>query len=324
MTRKYNMDLLRIISAMAIIVIHIVTAPVAHSAVRIDTGIITFLTLTHALMKWAIPVFFMITGYCMLLKEECTYKYCFQHVLKYICVLFTVGLFYSLLEEFFYARDIGISNVAKSVVNVISGNLWDHMWFVYTIIGIYLVMPVIHTFMKQNEESIFILTGLLFLFNIFFPFVQKWILVKADFPFGGYLFYVCFGGVIARSKTITKNVFLCCISGVVSIAWILISNDKDIFGYNHPAICMIAVSIFILFSSIEIAPNKFIRIISECTWGIYLIHPFFINIVIKVLKIDLLSSMVYVKLLIFAIIMFLFSFFATYMLRKIPCIKKLF
>ena len=96
------------------------------------------------------------------------------------------------------------------------------------------------------------------------------------------------------------------------------------FGYRNILVCLIAMSIFLLVSQMEIRSNKLILKISECTWGIYLIHPFFINIAIKVLKIDLLTSLPYVKLFVFTVLIAVISFVATYILRKIPFVKKLF
>lgn len=74
--------------------------------------------------------------------------------------------------------------------NVIAGKLWEHMWFVYAIIGIYLVMPVVHGFIKLERKDSFILTAILFAFNILFPVFQKWIPIGVELSFGGYLFYM--------------------------------------------------------------------------------------------------------------------------------------
>lgn len=108
MNRKYSIDILRILSAIVIIIIHVVTSPVANSTNIIEVSLENNLNLIHNLMLWSVPVFFMITGYCLLLKKECTYRYCFSHVLKYIAVLFTVGLFYALLEEVYSVKSINV------------------------------------------------------------------------------------------------------------------------------------------------------------------------------------------------------------------------
>lgn len=324
MERKYSIDILRIISAIAVIIIHIVSAAIANSAVEIDTSLITKLNLIHTLMNWSVPAFFMITGYCLMKKKECTYEYCFSHVLKYVCVLFTVGLFYALLEEVFVSKTLNFSILIQSVKNVISGNLWDHMWFVYAIIGIYLVMPVIHTFMQQGTSNICILTALLFLFNILFPTIEEWISVEAVLPFGGYLFYVCLGGAMAKINISNKLSHTISFAGLLSSVWIVFGATTQKFGYNHLAICLITMSLFLMINKINIKPNKLILCISNCTWGIYLIHPFFINVAIKLLKVDVLTSQPYVRLFVFAVVISCASFLSTYILRKMPLVKKLF
>ena len=199
--RKSSIDLLRVLSAFAVIVIHIVSAPVTNSNTEIDISIVNTLNTIHVLMNWAVPVFFMITGYCLLQKAEVTYRYCFNHVAKYIGVLFSVGLSYALMELIFSAKTINAWIIVEAIKNVIVGNIWDHMWFVYEIIGIYLVMPVIHTFMQQGRKNILVLTSLLFVFGILLPTLEKYVDVGINIPFGGYLFYVCLGGGISQNNS---------------------------------------------------------------------------------------------------------------------------
>lgn len=324
MTRKYSIDILRIISALAVIIIHVVSAPVANAIGTVPASLEQSLHLIHILMKWSVPVFFMITGYCVLSKKECSYKYSFSHVGKYIGVLFTVGLFYALLEQVFAFRTFNLDILKISLFNVISGNLWDHMWYVYAIIGVYLVLPVLHSFFQQGEKNIYILTGLLFLFTILVPTVQGILPVGIDFPFGGYLFYVCFGGLVAKCH-ISKNVYGCSvICAVISVVYIILTHVTRDFGYNSLAVAVIAMSVFLLVSKLDIKPNEIILKVSACTWGIYLLHPFFINIILKLFKIDLLTTLPYLKLVVFLIVIAVMSYVATYILRKIPFIKKLF
>ena len=71
MGRKYSIDLLRVFSAIAVIIIHTVSSPVANSTVEIDALLLSNLSMIHSLMNWSVPVFFMITGYCLLKKENC-------------------------------------------------------------------------------------------------------------------------------------------------------------------------------------------------------------------------------------------------------------
>ena len=198
MERNYSIDLLRIISAVAVVIIHVVTGPANSYGAELDANLVTNLETVHIMMKWSVPVFFIITGYCILNKKEYTYTDCFKHIWKFILVLLTIGFSYALLEEISINKTIGLSGIMRAFKNVISGNLWDHMWYVYDIIGIYLVLPVLHLFMASGKKNRFIITGLLFFFTIIAVSISPWIAIGVNIPFGGYLFYVCFGGMVAK------------------------------------------------------------------------------------------------------------------------------
>lgn len=324
MNRNYSIDLLRVASSIAVILIHIVSAPIVNSSSVIDSSIIGALKLIHILMMWSVPVFFMITGYCMLKKSECTYKYCFKQVLKYVCVLFTVGFFYSLLEEVFSTSCINISTIKNSLFNVISGNLWDHMWFVYSIIGVYLGMPVLHRFIRESEKDAFVFLILLFFFTIISPSFSSVITVGIDFPFSGYLFYVCFGGFIAKYNVRNDVSFFGFLAGVCSVFWIIVCGDGYSLEYSSLPISLVSMAVFLFVSQLKIGNNNLILLLSSCTWGVYLIHPFFINLAIKFFNIDFLVDFSFVKLFLFFVVVSLLSFMVTYVLKKIPYIKNLF
>ena len=148
--------------------------------------------------------------------------------------------------------------------------------------------------------------------------------VGVSIPFGGYLFYVCFGGLVAQGGITNKLLYMIAPLGLLSAVWIIFGPDTQKFGYCHLAVCFMAMNIFLFVSKMDIKPSKTILCISSCTWGIYLLHPFFINVVIKLLKINVLSVFPYIKLLFFALFVSFSSFAATFILRKIPYIRKLF
>ena len=324
MERKNSIDLLRIISAVAIVIIHTVSTPVAHITEDIDEFLWCNLFFIRTAVKWAVPVFFMITGYCLLKKPSLTYKYIFTHIWKYVCVLFTVGLSYALMAEFFEYRTINLAIFGQAILNVIAGDLWDHMWFVYAIIGIYLVMPVIHRFMYQDRQNGLILTALLFAFNVLIPTFEDFLPVGVQLPFDGYLFYVCMGGLLAQQEPSKKWTAAIYLSGILALGWLILFWGYWDLGYCHLAVCAMAVSVFLLVSRLNVKSGKLLLGLSGCTWGVYLIHPFFINVAVKVLEIDVLTSYAYVKLLALLLAVLAVSFGCTFVLRKIPLVKKLF
>ena len=317
MERKHSIDLLRIISCLAVIGIHVLSGPMTNYNEILDAGLVTFLKKTHIMLNWAVPVFFIITGYCILSKPEYTYANCFKHVRKFMVLLATVGFAFSLLEEFFNVRTFNFSIIAAAVRNVISGNLWDHMWYLYAIIGIYLVLPVLHLFMTSTKNNRLLLTGLLFFFTIVVPSIKPIVAIGVDIPFSGYLLYICFGGMVAKGDFSKKQSISIVMAGLVSAIYILLSPFADDFGYRSPAICLLACSIFVVFALLDVKTSKFISIASQCTLGVYLIHPLFLNVAIKVLKLDFLSRMPYFRLACLYVAVSLISFFTTFTLLRI-------
>ena len=324
MQRNSSIDILRVAASIAVVFIHVSTAPVGSAADVVSGGILKNLELIHILMQWSVPVFFMITGFCMMQKDNCTYSYCFSKVLKYVGTLFTVGLFYALLESVFTEKTVNLKILWNAVKSVIGGYTWEHMWFVYAIIGVYLVLPVIHSFMKLENRNPLIITLILLVFNILIPVISKYIPFGVELPFDGYLVYVCFGGMIAKYKVDKKWSYLSFFVIALSVIYLFVNVGKELFVFKHPVVCFMAMGIFLLVSWGDFKDNKIISEIAKCSWGIYLIHPFFMNIALKVLKLDLLSGMLYIKLFLFAVVLFMISLLSTYILRKIPMIKTIF
>ena len=145
-----------------------------------------------------------------------------------------------------------------------------------------------------------------------------------QYSFCGYLLYVCFGCLISQCHITKRYLLVFGILATGSVIWIFTGCHDDSIGYKHLAVCMMAFFIFVAFSKLNINGTQVIQTLSSCTWGIYLLHPLFINFTIKLLNLDVVSSYPYLKMTFLTIIIFMISFASTFVLRKIPLIKKLF
>lgn len=321
--RHYGIDALRVICSIAVVLIHIVTAPVSAAKTVIDGQVLHRLNVIHNMLNWSVPCFFIITGFCMLAKDECSYRYCLSHIKKYILCLMTIGFVQALLECIYIERQISLNAKVYAAANVIAGNLWDHMWFVYSIIGIYLVLPVLHTFINTSKESAWILTGILFVFSVLFPFIERWLCVGVHLPFGKYLFYVCVGGIIARYSLSNKSKLICYILGFISIFRVILGRFESVLTYTDPSICLMAVALFVLFSEKKNGKFRVVHTLAKDAWGMYLLHPFVINLVLKFMSIDVLTAFPFMRLFIFAVGTISVTYGMIFVLRKIPVIKRI-
>ncbi len=329
-TRKNSLDILRIIAAFAVVLFHVLGSS-ANNDPEIQQNIHRAATAFSAVLQWHVPVFFMITGYLWLSDDKnCTFKKMLPNIRRFIFVLFTFGLGYAMMERFFAERSVSITLLWASLQDVLTGSLWDHMWFVYTIIGIYMVLPVFKPFFALNStKTLAVFSGLLCLFTIVFPVLktETGYSVPIVFPVGGYMFYICAGGLVAKwnpmqlkTAIIAISLFICSMFAVllIKIRASQLENCISLFS------CISAVSLFIaIIVFMNDMPNiLWVRRLSDCTFGIYLLHPLFINIMIKLFHIYPLRYLPFLSITGAFIAISGLSYLSAYLLRKVSWIKK--
>lgn len=147
------------------------------------------------------------------------------------------------------------------------------------------------------------------------------------FPMPTSLLYVCIGGLLARVDISKKKFFfgiiLLCSSTLVfliSLKW----EDAKVFC---PALILVSTVciyfiVYRLFNNSIHSTPSWICALSNCAFGVYLIHPLFINLTIKIFHINPLYFCPVVSISITAVFIFVISFLVTHILRKIHMIKK--
>jgi len=318
---------IRIIAAFAVVMIH--TRALTNYE---DSAGYSFM---HNCILWCVPVFFMITGYIFLgVKKNITYKNVWKHISKFLVSLFTLGWFYAILERFFAHKTISLPMVFGAIGDVFCGNLWDHMWYVYAIIGIYLVLPVFSAFVSTGRNNLYILTALCGLFNVVLYEISKRGICQIgfNFPFGGYCFYVLTGAVIhSIGEKGVRKLFLPSVTSlalVIGILYYMIFglNLELVTDYNFLYVAIMSVSVFVICVVLceKIKDGRFLKLVADATWGIYLIHPFFIHLFVKLLKVSIAEYNQLFAFPVASFLVFAISALAVFVLKKTPLVKWLF
>lgn len=326
------MDILRVSAALAVALYHVLTG-----AVSLDPAVSEFTaSVIEALSRsllWHVPTFLLITGFLWLSDEkECTWRKVLPGIRRFVLVLFTVGLVYAMLERFFRYRYFSLELFGWSVFDVLIGDLWDHMWYVYAIIGIYLVLPVIKPYFKHSSvKDISILCGILFVFTIVLYNVQccTGYVFPVSFPMANPAypaFYICVGGLISKLKLPEKTPVVGSIAFGLSVCtcFAMMMLAPQWVQWTNIFSCISAISLFVtvkvLAENTEEIP--WLRCVSECSFGIYLFHQFFINILLKMLHWYPLRIVPVLSLPGAFAVVTLCAFLVTFLLRKIRWVKK--
>ncbi|SNR86462.1 Surface polysaccharide O-acyltransferase, integral membrane enzyme [Hymenobacter mucosus] len=125
--RNYTIDMLRAIGAFCVIMLHM---PYSDLSAR---GV----SAMSLCARWAVPFFFLVSGYFFEKKSKANLDQAFMHVLKNLVAIFALAnivyLFIALKTEYYTAADI------FSVKSLILGD-YIHLWFIGSMIFGYITL----------------------------------------------------------------------------------------------------------------------------------------------------------------------------------------
>lgn len=153
--RVWCFDWLRVSGCVAVVLIHCFATLLDNAPIG-EVGVGRALAWTEILVigcRWAVPVFFMITGALLL---DPTRELGLQKVRRYVGrmagVLLTFGTLYALMELVFDARSLSAGMIPEAILDVLQGRGWAHMWYLYDLVGIYLLLPILRAFAASSDE----------------------------------------------------------------------------------------------------------------------------------------------------------------------------
>lgn len=336
-------DVLRTIACVAVVMIHI-----CDGYAEGEVGTLNFWVgnVLDSLSRIAVPIFVMISGALMLDEDyEFTAEKLKKHLVKMLVFFLTWSAFYAL---FFYVFNPLISSRPISIGSVIAafieGNY--HLWFIYMITGLYLILPILRLFVKKcNKKYIeyFLLLSLIFTFLLpqiasvgmyFSPAfkVLHEVLNTLNLKFvGGYVTYFILGWYINNFGLKDKNtIYLLGIVGyIITVGGAFLFGalfKANAFFYNNLYLnvlaCAVAVFLFVKSAVKEKEKGGVTAFIAKHSLGIYAIHAFFLSIVFKALKVAGINNALIVIPVSFVAV-FGISLFASFIMSKIPLLKKI-
>ena len=334
------MDFLKFISCLGVVIFHVASETwYSYEYFKIDNLWIIDNTY-KGLLYSTLPVFVMITGANILDREISIRKIYAKYIPRVLFFLLVWG-------EIYYAfqyRVFNLNSIFKCLENILCGKAYTHLWYLYMLLGLYLITPVVSIVCRNaNKSQMQYLMVLLFVF----AFVARYL--EAVFPsvvelkdalylsFPNFLlFYI--GGFYCKKYSISKSqkIVLYISTAIILGALIIYSNYESLIrnvpvetiGVLHLGNCLLSFSSFVIAKDMSkiIEDCRFITIINNfinpLNFGIYLIH----FIVIKVLAengIDghFINPIFGIPIL--GLFVFLFCSLVVFVLSKIPILKKL-
>lgn len=332
---RLSVDLTRVISALAIILIH----TVAGSYFLIGTIGYKNWILSSALgwlAIWGTPVFIMLSGYLLIGSSRVKNypDFLARRANKILIPLLFWNIFYYLFDHGFSG---GTFN--DFVYQLIHAGTHSHLYFLNAMAGLYALTPLLSKVAKKANLTIVVpvLVLLSAVYHFSYSFLgtpQLDTLFTLFIPYLGYYLAGFWIGNMKKIKYGALKSILAFSSLVLSIfitrklAFIFATNDQDTILVSRLSLPVAATAIMVFYNLISVT-NKtlksfsFLPNLSALSLGVYLIHPFWLEL-FKLFPIysHLMVSNYWVWFSGLFVLTTVVSFVSVYLLKKIPLLNR--
>ena len=324
--REYSFDVLRVIAMVMVIIIHVSNVYCRNFELLGNDQYIVSL-IFNTVSRISVPIFFMISG-ALLLDRKFNKKKYFSRIFRFLLVIVVWDIIY-LVWEYFY---LGVSY--DKLYMLFIEPYRAHLWFLYTIIILYILQPLLKLILDKSNNLVKIL---LFILWLVLSSISLYDLNIANlFTLFGYIGYFVIGKYLyefVKNNDLNKYNILMVILLVLSYIESVYLNYKAsydlnmfynlFFAYRSPFIILASFIAFILCYNLfhNKKSNKTIMIISDVSFGVYLIHGMFLDITTKNFDYSLTNS--FIGIILFTLFIAICSILVVYFLRKNNCLKKI-
>lgn len=284
----------RAIATIAVIILH-TAAPILYRYNEVYVEYWWVGNIFDSAVRFSVPLFFMISGTLLLSRDYNLNDF----LLKRFWRIVPPFIFWSLIYIFFDAVVSDTDYTKLSFGKLIIRNLFQgsqfHLWFVYTLLGLYLFIPILRVWIKNStKREIQYFIALWFVSTIYL--IANWgnYLPQINLiHFSGFIGYFVLGYYLTYfHRNLKKVPIFLFLSGVIItiIGTFFLSQHENQFSsmfYNYlsPNVVASSVGIFLLIKKSSIKSKKLsyiICFISNYSYGIYLSHILVLRLLEKI------------------------------------------
>ena len=271
------------------------------------------LSFYNAASRFCVPLFVMISGALLLTPDEeiPLARWYTRNVLRLVsCLLFWSALYYLCVV---YARDPSFQwrdfDPRRFIAEVMGGHPHHH-WFLFMIISLYIVTPLLRHIARSRKLTVYflVLWGIfeigaynLHLIGTAFPEMGEsglfWLNQTASFTnkvtpsmVMGMSGYMVLGSYLHSNPPRSSALYGLQSMGLVGLAVTLMGTyavsmregqlAEMFYSTRSLAVLAMSVAVFVSARALWPAPtrneNRLLRTVAECSFGVYLIHDFFL------------------------------------------------
>ncbi len=289
--KNYQLEVLRVISCINVVLIHVCNL-YSRSFADITGGEYVFSVIINAMARTSVPIFFMISGATSLGSHYDFKKYA-KKIVNMAAVLLLASVLYRIWNIVYFDRAYDYHDIFDTPTKL-------HLWYLYAYLGIMIMLPFLQSMMRNLEKKYEILFVVIwFIFIIAYRVLDRLNMdIGYPLPIIGSTYYVGYfviGYLICKYLKEIKisRIWLFVIrygSLLITVLFMCygsFSRGKHYdwyWQYRALFIALQSIALFILIASHTpkkhtIFGRDFIKDIARLSFMIYLIHPFFLDII---------------------------------------------
>lgn len=331
-------DLLRLLASFAVVVLHISAQNWA--TLGADTAVWRVFNLYDGMVRWSVPVFVMISGALFLERPPTWEKLWRKHILRIVTAFVFWTLVYALIS---YVRD-GTHGTAL-MRELLHGHY--HMWFLFTIVGLYMIVPFLSELVKSERlVRYFLLLSLLETFLL--PQIDSLLAANAaDGVYAldgmlsylrinfvlGFTGYFLLGWYLHKKQLGKRAVLAICVIGVLGFVstilftrlWSLRQGEPSqlFYSFLNTNVLMEAVIVFVLAKQFYRGRGaRFLSALSKYSFGAYLVHALVIEALERYLGLTTMSFSPVLAVPAISLLVLAISYALSWVLYQIPVLGK--
>jgi surface polysaccharide O-acyltransferase-like enzyme len=303
-------DLLRVVSMFSVVMLHVMSG-----TLWTGFGSLTWhgANILSTIMSASVPIFFMISGATLLGSEKTnSISYTLKKRFPKLFVPFLgwsfMAIVYYFLLQYSVSGNFDRSIILSRLLYMPSQATTIHLWFMYAIIPLYLISPLLKRMVDGLDEKSYVYGLFLwFIFSSLLPTVSSFIsdafrplfVLNREFSLhflGGYLGYFLAGYYFHRfEKKIEKKILLLLLGSAIFLNTMLISwgtwwrtlnlgsYDESFKVYSGVFTVGLSLCVFLFFKEwirekpFKKTTMKFLKFLSQISFGIYLLHNLLVD-----------------------------------------------
>lgn len=242
--------------------------------------------LYESMSRMSVALFSMLTGYLLLTgTDQSPGVFLYRRLSKLTIPLVVVLFVYYLKSD---------DTLYCFFIRILKNEVDFHFWYIYVLIGIYIVIPFLGkaSLQDKNKENIKYFLFIWMAASIVYPATLAFT-GRQNNPFGIFNFfcfvgYTIFGGIL-REITIPSGrrwyfLLLYCMSTILIFFFTKFYSEwigkpsELFFEHFSPFVFLQAIAFFVYFKDLQLK-NKIVIYVSKLSYWIYLIHILVLNVV---------------------------------------------